>query len=128
LTQLVRALSEQGATATPSPPAVATERAVAEKVPAPAQKSAPHVQAPAPAPAPDITEEMMRAVARQIESYLKANGRNLQFSVDQETGRTVVTVRDSSTGEIIRQIPDAEALRIAQSLDNQLGTLLNVLI
>ena len=71
---------------------------------------------------------MMRSVARQIESYLKANGRNLQFSVDQETGRTVVTVRDSSTGEIIRQIPDAEALRIAQSLDNQLGTLLNVVI
>ena len=127
MTQLVRALSEQGATATPSPPAVATERALAEKAVAPEQP-APKIPPPTPVPAPDLSEEIMQAVARQIESYLKANGRNLQFSVDQETGRTVVTVRDSSTGEIIRQIPDAEALRIAQSLDNQLGTLLNVVI
>jgi len=70
----------------------------------------------------------MKAVAKQIESYLRANGRDLQFSVDQDTGRTVVTVRDSSTGEVIRQIPDVEALRIAQSLGSQPGTLLNVLI
>jgi flagellar protein FlaG len=72
--------------------------------------------------------ETMRAVAKQIETYLKANGRDLQFSVDEESGRTVVTVRNSSTGEVIRQIPDAEALRIAQSLGNQPGTLLDILI
>jgi flagellar protein FlaG len=70
----------------------------------------------------------MKAVAHQIESYLKANGRDLQFSVDQETGRTVVTVRDSSTGEVIRQIPDVEAIRIAQSLGAHPGTLLDVTI
>jgi len=70
----------------------------------------------------------MRAVARQIESYLKANGRDLQFSVDEETGKTVVTVRDKATGEIIRQIPDAEALRISQALGNQPNALLDVLI
>ena len=128
MTQLVRALSEQGATATPSPPAVASERVVAEKAAAPAQHAVPSAPTPAPAPAPDLTEEIMKAVAKQIESYLRANGRDLQFSVDQETGRTVVTVRDSSTGEIIRQIPDVEALRIAQSLGSQPGTLLNVLI
>lgn len=70
----------------------------------------------------------MRAVARQIESYLRANGRDLQFSVDQESGRTVVTVRDRSTGEVIRQIPDAEALRIAQSIGKQPGALLDISI
>jgi len=124
-------MSEQGATATPSPPAVAFERAVTDRgsVPhPPAQSAPPPVSDPAPAPAPDLTEEVMRAVARQIESYLKAHGRDLHFSVDQETGRTVVTVRDSSTGEIIRQIPDAEALRIAQSLGNQPGTLIDISI
>jgi flagellar protein FlaG len=121
-------LSEQGATATPSPSAAAFERAVAEKTAAPTQSPAPVPKVPDPAPAPDLTEEIMRAVAKQIESYLRANGRDLQFSVDQETGRTVVTVRDSTTGEIIRQIPDVEALRIAQSLGSQPGTLLNVLI
>jgi flagellar protein FlaG len=129
LTQLVRALSTQEATATPSPPAVAFERAVADKAPAsPAQHPVTSTQIPAPAPTPDITEEVMKAVAHQIESYLKANGRDLQFSIDQESGRTVVTVRNSSTGEVIRQIPDVEALRIAQSLGGHPGTLLDVTI
>ena len=128
MTQLVRALSEQGATATPSPPAVAFERAVSEKSPAPPAQYVPSAPAPAPAPAPDLNDEVMRAVAKQIESYLRANGRDLQFSVDQETGRTVVTVRDSSTGEVIRQIPDAEALRIAQALGNQPNALIDVSI
>ncbi len=70
----------------------------------------------------------MRAVAKQIESYLKANGRELQFSVDEQTGRTVVTVRDPSTGEVIRQIPDAEALRIAQALGQQPNALIDISI
>ena len=128
MTQLVRALSEQGATATPSPSAVAFERAAADaRTPTP---PAQHVvqSTPAPAPATDLTAEAMRAVARQIESYLKANGRELQFSVDAETGRTVVTVRDPSTGEVIRQIPDAEALRIAQALGQQPNALIDISI
>ena len=68
----------------------------------------------------------MRAVAKQIEAYLKANGRELQFSVDHDTGRTVITVRDSSTGEVIRQMPSAEALRIAQVLGKQPNALIDV--
>jgi flagellar protein FlaG len=126
LTQLVRALSEQTPTATPSASVVAsgTEKAAAPV----SQPAVPNVPAPAPVTAPDLGEEVMRAVAKQIESYLKANGRDLQFSVDQATGRTVITVRDSSTGEVVRQIPDAEALRIAQALGNQPNALIDVSI
>jgi flagellar protein FlaG len=121
-------LSEQAPTATPSAPAVASEHRVTEKVAGPGQDSVQTVQAPAPAPAADINADVMRAVAAQIESYLKANGRELQFSVDQETGRTVITVRDPSTGEVIRQIPDVEAVRIAQALGQQPNALIDVLI
>lgn len=123
MTQLVRALSEQAPAASPSAPVVVSEQAVTEK-----SAVAAHSVQTAPTPGPDITEEVMRAVARQIESYLRANGRDLQFSVDQESGRTVVTVRDRSTGEVIRQIPDAEALRIAQSIGKQPGALLDISI
>lgn len=116
-------MSEQAPAASPSAPVVVSEQAVTEK-----SAVAAHSVQTAPTPGPDITEEVMRAVARQIESYLRANGRDLQFSVDQESGRTVVTVRDRSTGEVIRQIPDAEALRIAQSIGKQPGALLDISI
>jgi flagellar protein FlaG len=123
MTQLVRALSDQAATVSPSAPAVVSEHTVTEKPVPPV-----HSVERAPAPAPDVSREVMRAVARQIESYLRANGRDLQFSVDEESGKTVVTVRDKATGEVIRQIPDAEALRISQALGQQPNALIDVLI
>jgi flagellar protein FlaG len=61
-------------------------------------------------------QETVKAVAAQIESYLRSVGREVQFSIDSDSGETVITIRDSSTGELVRQIPSAEALRLSQAL------------
>jgi flagellar protein FlaG len=42
--------------------------------------------------------------------------RYLEFQVDEQSGRTVVTVKDRNTGEVIRQIPSEEILRLARNL------------
>jgi flagellar protein FlaG len=128
LTQLVRALSEQAATVTPSPPAVAIERQVAERTAAqPAQQfDVSTITGPDRAPVPQPLLDAMKAAAEQIESYLRATGRELRFSVDEATGETVVTVRDSVSGDVIRQIPNAEALRLAQALGNQPNVLIDI--
>ena len=54
----------------------------------------------------------------QIEEFMKQTQRNLQFSTDEESGKIVVKVIASETGELIRQIPSEEALRIAHSLSD----------
>ena len=96
---------------------------------APVAGPVPKVVAPVPqAPAAQPMIEAMKKAAEQISSYLQSTGRALQFSVDEETGRTVVTVRDSNTGEIVRQIPDAEALRLAQTLGSQRNALIDISI
>jgi flagellar protein FlaG len=64
------------------------------------------------------TAESLRAVVKQIESFLKGNERSLSFSVDETTGRTVISVRDAASGDLIRQIPGEDALRIARALAN----------
>jgi len=56
------------------------------------------------------------AVASMQEST-QAMQRNLAFSIDDSTGRMVVKVTDSASGEVIRQMPTEEALRLAESLD-----------
>lgn len=56
------------------------------------------------------------AVASMQEST-QAMQRNLDFSIDDSTGRMVVKVTDSASGEVIRQMPTEEALRLAESLD-----------
>jgi flagellar protein FlaG len=55
------------------------------------------------------------AVAR-LQQHLDSLRENSQFSVDYLSGLDVVTVRDTNTGEVIRQIPSAEAVRLAQLL------------
>ena len=72
-------------------------------------------------------EQTTAAVAQQLESYLRSVGRSVQFSIDKQSGETVVSIRDAETGEMIRQIPSAEALRLAQTLGTQSNSLIDIL-
>ena len=62
-------------------------------------------------------DDVKSAVA-EIEKFLKETRRNLEFSTDEESGKIVVKVIASDSGELIRQIPSEEALRIAHSLSD----------
>jgi flagellar protein FlaG len=44
---------------------------------------------------------------------------SLQFSVDSDTGVSVIKVTQAGTGEVVRQIPNEEALHIMQKLETQ---------
>jgi len=63
---------------------------------------------------PTIVE--VKHAARQLESFMESMNRYLEFRVDQDSGRTIVTVKDKSTGEVVRQIPSEEVLRLAHNL------------
>lgn len=129
--------SQQAATVTPSPPAVASSGSApaaarqANTQDVSAQALASVAVQPAQSQADSERQgamEAMKSAAAQIETYLRSIGRALEFSVDDTTGRTVVTVRDSATGETIRQIPSEEALRLAQALGNQPNALIDLAV
>ena len=44
-------------------------------------------------------------------------GRDLSFSVDSTTGYNVVRVVNPETGEVVRQLPSEELLKIAQAME-----------
>lgn len=48
---------------------------------------------------------------------------DLQFTVHEATGEMMVIVKEESTGEIIREIPPAEALNLAAKLNAMVGLL-----
>jgi flagellar protein FlaG len=66
-------------------------------------------------------------VAERLQEMALAAGRNLEFRVDEASEKMVIVVRDQSTGELIRQIPDATALRISQRLESQVETMRSIL-
>jgi len=83
---------------------------------------APARQAPA---APPVEVRKIESVTRQIDSFLRSINKSLQFRVDQATGEMIVTIRDDETGEVIRQVPGEDALRIAQSIEDTLSAMLD---
>ncbi|HHJ17645.1 MAG TPA: flagellar protein FlaG [Gammaproteobacteria bacterium] len=72
---------------------------------------------------PDSTEEpadseQVESAVSKISDYVQNFQRDLQFSVDKASGRTIIKVVDSETDQVIRQIPSEETLRIAEQLDS----------
>ena len=60
-------------------------------------------------------KELNNAV-RNVSGYVQNITRELNFSVDEELGRTVVTVIDETSGDVIRQIPSEDMLELAKNL------------
>jgi flagellar protein FlaG len=90
--------------------------------PPPAQVAAPAAQAHAQPKQPpvDIKPAVdIEKVAQQLESFLKRVSRSLEFHVDDASGRMVCSVRDAQTGDLIRQIPNEEVLRMAERAQDE---------
>ena len=64
-------------------------------------------------------EELQEAVA-QLNQHVQQIQRDLLFSVDDSSGRTVVRVVNSETEEVVRQMPSEEVLRISRNIQDQL--------
>ncbi|MGP9833470.1 flagellar protein FlaG [Marinobacter sp. NSM] len=60
-------------------------------------------------------KELDEAVS-QLNDFVQTVQRDLQFEVDNEMGQTIVRVVDQQTQEVIRQIPDEVAMRLAEKL------------
>src|SRR5688572_31157485 len=75
--------------------------------------------------APHVEIRKIESVTRQIDSFLRSINKSLQFRVDQATGEMIVTIRDEETGEVIRQVPGEDALRIAQRIEDTLSAMLD---
>jgi flagellar protein FlaG len=80
---------------------------------------------PQPKPEPQAPVVDIEAVARQLESFLKNVSRSLEFHVDESSGRMVCSVRDAETGDLIRQIPNEEVLRMAELAHDETIVLVN---
>jgi flagellar protein FlaG len=55
----------------------------------------------------------VRNAAKELNEFTEKIQTNLRFSVDEGSGRSVITVTDTQSGDTIRQIPAKEALAVA---------------
>lgn len=90
--------------------------------PAPVQAAADAAAAAAAAQAVD--QNQIRKALEEANRMAQSLGGSLEFSIDQRTGKALVRIIDTSTHQLIRQIPSEEMLAIARSLDKLQGLLI----
>lgn len=75
-----------------------------------------------PVPLPDM--EQIKEAVQKINKVMQAMSNDLEFSIDEDTNRTIIKVIDQQTNEVIRQLPAKESLEIAKALDKVQGLLI----
>lgn len=69
-------------------------------------------------------DAQVKQVVEHINQAMQSLSSNLNFSVDKDTGITVVKVMDTETNQLIRQIPSDEILSIAKAIDTLQGLII----
>jgi len=72
-----------------------------------------------------VSSEELQVFVTKLNDYLKADQRNLAFSVDEGSGRDVVSILDTISKEVIKQYPTEEILTLSAKLDefNEIGSM-----
>lgn len=76
---------------------------------------------PAAVPVPQPDRAALEAATQSVRDFVKPVNNSLDFSIDEDSGQVVVKIIDTATKEVIRQMPSAEMLAIARTLDSIKG-------
>ena len=71
-----------------------------------------------------VDTKQLEAAVKQVQHVTQTLANELKFNIDQDTGKTIVKLVDTATGDVIRQIPSEEMLVIAKALDKIQGLLI----
>jgi len=64
-----------------------------------------------------VSADEVAGAVSTIREFVQSVKRNLDFRLDDSSGRVVVSVTDSESGDVVRQIPSEDALKLAESLE-----------
>lgn len=64
----------------------------------------------------EASREKIEGAVATIQDFVQSVQRSINFALDDSSGRVVVKVTDSGSGDVIRQIPSEEALQMAENL------------
>ena len=67
-------------------------------------------------PAERMEPEDLQAVVSDMQDFVQSVRRDIYFQLDDTSGQVVINVTEATSGDVIRQIPSEEALRLSESL------------
>jgi len=68
----------------------------------------------------------LKAAAERLQSVIEtATGRKLQFSVNDRFNEMIVRISDRNSGELLKEIPSQDFMKLRERLDDLLGLFVN---
>lgn len=69
----------------------------------------------------DSVKQKIEDQVSELNSFVQNIQRGIQFSVDDDSGHSVITVTDKESGDVIRTFPSEEMLAISAQLNENLA-------
>lgn len=70
-----------------------------------------------------LSDAEMQAALNEVQERMDMMGTNLQFAMDKVAEEIVVKVTDKQSGELIRQIPSEDVIKLRKKLEELTGLL-----
>jgi flagellar protein FlaG len=80
----------------------------------------PTVEAKAPPKVEEFEPQDLAKALDDLAKFVEKLGRDLNFRMDDQLDKTIITVLDSGTNQIVRQIPSEEVVSIARQINDSL--------
>ena len=71
-----------------------------------------------------VNSTSLSKAVSELTQFVQSISRDLEFTIDKDLNKTVITVYDAKTDEVIRQIPSEEAIALARHLSEQQNNVL----
>jgi flagellar protein FlaG len=71
------------------------------------------------------SQEELKKLVSTMQAKVAQTASDLQFSIDKESGKSVVKVTERASNQVIWQFPSEQALQVTKELDRYLGAFLN---
>ena len=65
---------------------------------------------------PEVKHDQLQTAVSDLQDFVQSVRRDINFNLDEESGRVVVNVTEAASGDVIRQLPSEEALRLSENL------------
>ncbi|MEH6389678.1 MAG: flagellar protein FlaG [Pseudomonas profundi] len=64
----------------------------------------------------EVDRNALDSAVSDIQDFTQSVSRDIDFQLDDSTGQVVINVTERSSGNVIRQIPSEDALRLAENI------------
>jgi flagellar protein FlaG len=69
--------------------------------------------------------DVLNTMQKKVKKFQEVFKSEAEFKVDRSTGMVIVKIKNKDTGEVVRQIPPEVVVKLAKTIEEFLGLLLD---